>query len=118
MRRISVEPSVAGQNEITIEPGRSTWRMSLEVFLQNRLAVVGLVIVIFMVLFSFVGPLFWHVDAHTHLSRVNLPPSVSHPLGCDELGYDELGRLMQCGEILYACYLRPSLLQLVRIHEF
>ncbi len=98
MRRISVEPSVAGQNEITIEPGRSTWRMSLEVFLQNRLAVVGLVIVIFMVLFSFVGPLFWHVDAHTHLSRVNLPPSASHPLGCDELGYDELGRLMQGGQ--------------------
>lgn len=98
MRHITVEPSISDPDEIEPQARHSTWRMSLEVFLQNRLAVAGLVIVISMILFSFGGPLIWHVDLHTHLSRVNLAPNAQHPLGCDELGYDELGRLMQGGQ--------------------
>jgi peptide/nickel transport system permease protein len=77
----------------------SVWRLIFDVFVKNRLAVVGLAIIVFMVLFSFVGPLFYHTDqVHTNLSQVNLPPSSAHLLGTDDLGYDVLGRLMLGGQ--------------------
>jgi peptide/nickel transport system permease protein len=77
----------------------SVWRLIFDVFVKNRLAVAGLAIIVFMVLFSFVGPLFYHTDqVHTNLSQVTLPPSSAHLLGTDDLGYDVLGRLMLGGQ--------------------
>lgn len=74
-------------------------RLFLGVFVQNRLAVVGLVIIIFMLLFSFVGPHIYVTDQlHTNLSEVTLPPSSAHPLGTDDVGFDVLGRLMLGGQ--------------------
>ncbi|MHB8295665.1 MAG: ABC transporter permease [Acidimicrobiales bacterium] len=69
------------------------------VFTQNKLAVAGLVIVVLMVLFCFVGPLFYHTDqVHTHLASADQGPSASHLLGTTNVGYDELGRLMVGGQ--------------------
>lgn len=77
----------------------SVWRLIFEVFVRNRLAVVGLGIIAFMVLFSFVGPLVYHTDqVHTNLQLVTLPPSAHHVLGTDADGYDVLGRLMLGGQ--------------------
>jgi peptide/nickel transport system permease protein len=82
--------------------GRATgsiWRLIFDVFIKNRLAVVGLGIIVFFALFSFVGPLFYHTDQiHTNISKLNLRPSSGHPLGTDNLGYDVLGRLMLGGQ--------------------
>jgi peptide/nickel transport system permease protein len=77
----------------------STWRMIGSVFIQSRLAIVGVAIVVLMVLFSFVGPLFYHTNqVQTNLGAVNLAPGGSHPLGTDNVGYDVLGRLMVSGQ--------------------
>jgi len=82
--------------------GRATgsiWRLIFDVFIKNRLAVVGLLIIIFFALFSFVGPLFYHTDQiHTNINKLNLRPSSAHVLGTDNLGYDVLGRLMLGGQ--------------------
>ncbi|HYZ56708.1 MAG TPA: ABC transporter permease [Streptosporangiaceae bacterium] len=79
--------------------GGSAWRMILSVFVQNRLAVLGVAIVGLMVLFSFAGPLIYHTDqVHANLSAINTPPSGAHPLGTDNVGYDVLGRLMVSGQ--------------------
>lgn len=68
-------------------------------FVQNKMALVGTAIVVVMVLFSFVGPLFWHTDqVNTNLAIMNQPPSSAHPLGTDDVGYDVLGRLMKSGQ--------------------
>jgi peptide/nickel transport system permease protein len=76
-----------------------TWRMIGSVFIKSRLAIVGVAIVVLMVGFSFIGPLFYHTDqVHTNLSAVNLAPGGSHPLGTDNVGYDVLGRLMVSGQ--------------------
>lgn len=67
-------------------------------FLQNKMALVGTAIVLVMVLFSFVGPLFYHTDqVNTNLAIMNQAPGGNHPLGTDEVGYDVLGRLMKSG---------------------
>jgi peptide/nickel transport system permease protein len=77
----------------------SVWRLIFNVFVQNRLAVVGLVIIIFMVLFSFVGPLIYHTDqVHPNLSELTEAPSAAHLLGTDDVGYDVVGRLMAGGQ--------------------
>ncbi len=77
----------------------SAWRLIFDVFIKNRLAVFGLLVIIFMVLFSFVGPLIYHTNqVNTNLSQVTRPPSSAHPLGTDNLGYDVLGRLMLGGQ--------------------
>jgi peptide/nickel transport system permease protein len=82
-----------------VQAGGSTWRMIGSVFIQSRLAIVGVAIVVLMVLFSFVGPIFYHTDqVHTNLGAVNLAPGGSHPLGTDNVGYDVLGRLMVSGQ--------------------
>lgn len=78
---------------------RSTLRRGLEVFRENRLAVIGIGIVVFFVLFCFVGPLVYHTDqVTTNLMISNEPPSGAHPLGTDSTGYDQLGRLMYGGQ--------------------
>jgi peptide/nickel transport system permease protein len=71
----------------------------LRTFLENKLAVLGLLMLLMMVLFCFVGPLLYHTDqVHTDLANETLPPGAGHPLGTDNVGYDELGRLMVGGQ--------------------
>ncbi|MGB9483638.1 MAG: ABC transporter permease [Candidatus Dormiibacterota bacterium] len=77
----------------------SVWRMIGGVFLQNRLAVVGLGTILLMVLFCFVGPLLYHTQQlYTNPNIATQAPSLAHPLGTDEVGYDVLGRLMVGGQ--------------------
>jgi peptide/nickel transport system permease protein len=76
----------------------ASWRMILRAFVENKLALTGLIMVVAVALFCFAGPLFWHTNqVDTNLLQVNQPPSASHPLGTDDLGYDVLGRLMAGG---------------------
>ncbi|WP_335982537.1 ABC transporter permease [Streptomyces sp. CA2R106] len=75
-------------------------RLALRRFARNRLAVVGLAVVVLFFLFCFVGPLLYSTDQiHTTLTEVNLAPSGSHLLGTDAVGHDELGRLMYGGKV-------------------
>lgn len=78
---------------------RSTLRRGWEVFGENRLAVLGLAIIVLFLLFCFAGPLVYHTDqVSTNLAIANHSPSRAHPLGTDPVGYDELGRLMYGGQ--------------------
>jgi peptide/nickel transport system permease protein len=79
---------------------RSMFVRGLEVFLENKLAIAGVVILVLVTGFCFIGPLFYHTDQiHTNLAIENLPPAAGRPLGTDQSGYDILGRLMSGGQI-------------------
>jgi peptide/nickel transport system permease protein len=70
-----------------------------EVFAENKLALGSLAFVILMLLFCFLGPVFYTTNqVNTNLLLYMCHPSGSHLLGCDDLGYDELGRLMIGGQ--------------------
>src|SRR5205807_459636 len=74
------------------------------VFSENRLAVVGLVVIVFAILFCWIGPLIYHTnqtDAQEALlhSVQNAPPGGGHLLGTDAYGFDILGRIMYGGQI-------------------
>ena len=78
---------------------RGMARRAWEVFAENKLALAGLGFLVFIVLFCFVGPLFYHTDqVNTDLSQYLCRPSGEHLLGCNDLGYDQLGRLMVGGQ--------------------
>lgn len=77
---------------------RPGWRLALATFAENRLAVVGVGLVVLIVLFCYVGPLVYHTNQVTvRLDLQDLPPGGAHPLGTDASGYDVLGRLMEGG---------------------
>ena len=77
----------------------SGWRLAVREFASNRLAVVALAVLVFMVLFCFVGPLVYHTNqVSTDIVNSNLPPGSGYPLGTDENGFDELGRIMVGGQ--------------------
>jgi peptide/nickel transport system permease protein len=74
-------------------------RLVLDAFRDNRAAVAGLVLIVALTLFCFAGPLLYHTDQiHTRLALEHLPPGPGRPLGTDEVGYDQLGRLMAGGQ--------------------
>jgi ABC-type dipeptide/oligopeptide/nickel transport system permease subunit len=77
----------------------SGWRLALREFFSNRLAILGLFIIVFFVLFCFVGPLVYHTDqVNTNPLLTDLAPSGGHLLGTDDNGFDELGRIMAGGQ--------------------
>ncbi|SEG91244.1 peptide/nickel transport system permease protein [Actinacidiphila yanglinensis] len=89
-------------------------RLAVRRFVRNRLAVVGLAVVVLFFLFCFVGPLLYSTDQiHTTLTQVNLSPSGSHLLGTDAVGHDELGRLMYGGKVSLVVGLAAGILATV-----
>ena len=75
------------------------FRRAWEVFAENKLALAGLSFIVFILLFCFVGPHIYVTNqTDTNLINYLCNPSGSHLLGCNDLGYDELGRLMVGGQ--------------------
>jgi peptide/nickel transport system permease protein len=84
----------------------SGWRLAIREFADNKMALVGVGIIVFFVLFCFLGPLVYHTNQSlTQPLNANLAPGASSPLGgnagilgTDEHGFDELGRIMAGGQ--------------------
>lgn len=97
MESVSVQPQLAGAG--SRRDSRSGLRKGIRRFAERRSAVVGVIVVVFLILFSFLGPLLYRTNqVTTNLSAANLPPSASHLLGTNDVGYDVLGRLMVGGQ--------------------
>jgi peptide/nickel transport system permease protein len=66
---------------------------------RNRLAVVGVGILLFFVVFCFLGPFVYHANLlQVSLLDAHDPPGAGHPLGADVNGFDVLGELMKGGQ--------------------
>lgn len=77
----------------------SGWRLALREFLDNRLAVAGVVVIVFFVLFCFIGPLVDPTNQTlTNPLLSNQAPGGGHLLGTDQNGFDEFGRIMVGGQ--------------------
>jgi len=75
--------------------GESVWKR----FCRNRLAVIGLVVFVLMVLISAGAPLIAPYDPNTISYDFLAPPSQAHLLGTDDVGRDELSRLIHASRI-------------------
>ena len=88
-----------------VESARAGLRLIGRIFLENKLAGASLIVLIFIIGFSWLGPHLYHsnqVDPTLilpdGLKATNAPPGPDHPLGMDNAGYDVLGRLMLGGQ--------------------
>jgi ABC-type dipeptide/oligopeptide/nickel transport system permease subunit len=77
-----------------VGPIQSGWRLAAREFAENKLAVLGLVSLVFFVVFCYLGPLVYHGGLTSQLASTNLPPGAGHPLGTDPQGFDVLEELM------------------------
>ena len=87
------------QEVLTAPTVRSTlWKRRWRRFKQNRLSLVGAIVILLLVLVAIVGPFFapYPEDARgaVHISDRLLPPSSEHLMGTDEVGRDILSRLL------------------------
>lgn len=78
----------------------SPWTLAMKRLKKNKLAMFGLGILIFMFLFSYIGPFFSPYSADTmDFLMKKQPPSLTHLFGTDMLGRDIFTRLMYAGRI-------------------
>jgi peptide/nickel transport system permease protein len=100
-----------GLSELLPEGGEvqsvsSGWRLAIREFASNRLAVVALILLIAIVGFCFLGPVFYHSNqSNADVLNAGLAPGqatvtggAGHILGTDEQGLDEFGRIMLGGQ--------------------
>jgi peptide/nickel transport system permease protein len=86
---------------------RSQLRIIFDRFIRNRLAVVGFVVLVLMGLAALFAPILYHAtttfDPSTNIDLRNSPafqnPSFQHLLGTDELGRDEMARILYGGRV-------------------
>lgn len=92
-------------------PARSLWRDAWFQFRRHRLAMVGLVTLVFIVLATMLGPYIWTLPTNDiDFSRSLLRPSFEHPFGTDDLGRDLLARALSGGRISIAVGLSAVLI--------
>jgi peptide/nickel transport system permease protein len=80
---------------IDIEPVEAPWQRTVRQLKKRRMAVAGLVVVLFFVALAILAPLISPYDPlATSWSAVRKPPSSLHPFGTDEIGRDVLARII------------------------
>lgn len=84
----------AVEREFTVK-ARTQRQLIFRRFLQHKLAVVSVFVLLAVVLLAFVGGALWHYS-YTDITPDNsVPPSAEHPFGTDNLGYDEFARVLR-----------------------
>lgn len=96
------------------EEPRSYRNLVWRKFRRHRMALVGGVLLIIFVLGSFLGPAITPHDQYAiELTEKLRRPSLTHPMGTDDLGRDELTRVLAGGRISMSLGLMASLIAVV-----
>lgn len=92
-------------------PSRSLWKDAWWQFRRHRLAMIALGTLVFLTLFTLVGPLLYHTKIdEIDFTRALAGPSPEHLMGTDDLGRDLLARTMFGGRISIAVGITSVLL--------
>ncbi|MEC0093758.1 oligopeptide ABC transporter permease [Paenibacillus macquariensis] len=76
------------------------WKTAFRRFTRNKLAVIGFIMIVFMFILCFLGPVFSPHNLFDYsLKNKNLAPNSMYWLGTDKLGRDILLRMMLAGRI-------------------
>jgi peptide/nickel transport system permease protein len=81
--------------DLTSRPARTPWQISIARFRRSKLALLGLLLITVMTLIAvFADVIAPYGENEIDLFNITAKPSAEHWLGTDELGRDELSRLM------------------------
>lgn len=88
--------SDSGVDEVDLTPVRTYWQLVRQRFVRHRLAVIAVFLMSILVIASIAIPLLTgNAWARTDLTLLNKPPSLTAPLGYDNLGTNTFARLMK-----------------------
>ncbi|TVX94780.1 oligopeptide ABC transporter permease [Paenibacillus agilis] len=75
-------------------------RLALREMRKNKFAMAGLIVLVLMFLFCFIGPMFspYSMDDAMNIRNANKAPSADHWMGTDKVGRDVLLRVMVAGQ--------------------
>ncbi len=97
----------------SVRPPRNQWRDVWDQFKTHKGAMVGLTVFSLILAMVALGPWLWHIDpTKLDIRGKNLPMSLAHPFGTDQLGRDTLARLIQGGKVSIAVGLTAMMLSL------
>ncbi len=106
-------PGGAGPLEEFTQPPRSQWRDVWDQFKNHKGALYGGILFLVIVLWVYLGPLLWTIDAtHIDIRARNQGPSLAHPFGTDQLGRDTFARMMAGGKTSVSVGITAMLLAL------
>jgi peptide/nickel transport system permease protein len=95
--------------DVTADRPRSQWADVWAQFRTHKGAMAGLFILLTLIVVIILGPLVWRVnpafiepDAVKMFKMRNLPSSWAHPMGTDQLGRDQLARMIAGGKVSLA----------------
>ena len=88
--------AVPAVDEVDLTPVRTYWQLVRQRFVRHRLAVIAFFLMAILIAMALFIPLL-SGDAwkETSLERINQPPSLTAPLGYDNLGINTFARLMK-----------------------
>jgi peptide/nickel transport system permease protein len=94
-------PASATRNQNVARPReRGTWALAFERFLQHRLAVASVFVLLALALLCAFAPIVSPYDPEkTALLLIHEPPSIGHPMGTDALGRDLATRILFGGRV-------------------
>jgi ABC-type dipeptide/oligopeptide/nickel transport system permease subunit len=78
---------------------RSQGQLVLRRFLQHRLAMVSLIVLVMIILFAYVGGTLWKYGVNDITPDNSQAPSPAHPFGTDALGHDAMAQVMRGTQI-------------------
>lgn len=80
---------------------QSPFKMIIERFLRDKLAIAGLIMLVVILFLILVVPIFTQDSSAIHIVMKNKPPSSEHILGTDALGRDVFARVLEGGRFSF-----------------
>jgi peptide/nickel transport system permease protein len=108
----TAEPQLA----VSTKPlrGTSPWRDTWRRFVRHRMAFASLIVLSIIVLTVLIGPFIWTVPINEIDFMARLAgPSLSHPMGTDDLGQDLFARILYGGRISLAVGVSAMLMAVI-----
>ena len=94
------------QNESILVSAWKGFRTFVRLLSYNRVGFIGFLVVIFMVLLSYAGPLIIELDTKTKIDKIYITPTLEHPLGTDHQGRDIWSQIVNGGkDVIYVAFL-------------
>lgn len=83
-----------------LNPPRSLWRDAWQRFQRDKMAVFGMIVLLLIVIAVIIGPVIYPVPIDKiDFAKSASPPSLDHPFGTNDLGQDQLARMLVGGRI-------------------
>ncbi|WGU96359.1 ABC transporter permease [Paenibacillus dendritiformis] len=110
---VPIDPSMQAIH-VPPQPSAPLWQDRLRKLLKNKLAILGLALLLLILLLAAAGPyIVPHSPSAQSLTKTNLPPSAEHWFGTDDLGRDVWARTWAGARISLAIGFAAAAIDLV-----